>query len=56
MYEGKYIVSYLLGGFDAEADWEAFETLEEAKSCYDDLLEDESLVTANISKAIESTD
>jgi hypothetical protein len=54
-YEGKYIVSYLLGGFDAESAWEAFDTLEEAKSCYNDLLEDETLVTANISKTIEIT-
>jgi hypothetical protein len=48
--EETYTVSWMIGGFDVVSDWQVFE------SFYDEILRDEKLVTANISKNIDSTE
>jgi hypothetical protein len=54
--EETYTVSWMMGGFDVVSDWQVFESYPEAQIFYDEILRDEKLVTANISKNIASTE
>ena len=54
--EETYTVSWMIGGFDVVSDWKVFESYPEAQAFYDEILRDEKLVTANISKNIDSTE
>lgn len=56
MEKETYTVSWMIGGFDVVSDWQVFESYPEAKTFYDEILRDEKLVTANISKNINSTE
>ena len=56
MKKETYTVSWMIGGFDVVSDWKVFESYPEAQAFYDEILRDEKLVSANISKNINSTE
>ena len=51
----EYIVTWLLDG-QVDGDWARFDNYEDAKLLYDEMLRDDSLITASFAKSLDSTE
>jgi hypothetical protein len=54
----EYIVVWVMKNNDLSYtdDWEAFQSYEEAKLLYDEMLRDDNLYTATLAETLESTE